>query len=264
VQVEEQRRNGILEPFKERRQHMNIAEENFNSRVASNPYPGRGIVMGLSESGQLLQLYWIMGRSDNSRNRIFENDDKGMLRTLPADPSKVQDPSLVIYEAMLERDNHFIVSNGDQTRTIHQMLKMESGGFETASVAREREPDAPNYTPRISGMITLDRGEAFFRYSILKANPLNPSRSDRNFYYKDAVEPGLGFLITTYMGDGNPLPSFQGEPLPVPMKGTPDEILETYWNSLNEDNKISLALKSIDPSNGSSEIRTLNRYSKTT
>lgn len=241
---------------------MNHPQDNFSSHVASNPYPGRGIAMGVAEDGQLLQLYWIMGRSENSRNRVFEADNGGILRTRPADPSKVQDPSLVIYEAMLERESHFIVSNGDQTRTIHQMLKTDPGGFESGSFARDREPDAPNYTPRISGMISLDCGEAFFRFSILKANSANPARSDRNFYYKDAIEPGLGFLITTYMGDGNPLPSFVGEPLPVPFNGSVDDILKNYWDHLNEDNRISLAIKSINPTDGSSNITLMNRYTQ--
>jgi IMP cyclohydrolase len=241
---------------------MSNSSDNFNSHVTQNPYPGRGIAMGVSEEGKLLQLYWIMGRSENSRNRVFETSQGGTLRTCPADPSKVQDPSLVIYEAMLEKGPHFIVSNGDQTRTIHQMLNIDTNGFETGCFARNREPDAPNFTPRISGMITLDRSEAFFRLSILKANAAQPERSDRNFYYKEAIQPGFGFLITTYMGDGNPLPSFQGEPIEIPLEGSTNDILKTYWENLHQDNRISLALKSIDPKTGKSDIQLINRYDK--
>jgi len=241
---------------------MHSPEDNFTHHIAKNPYPGRGIAMGISEQGKVLQLYWIMGRSENSRNRIFESAAGGVLRTCPADSSKVQDPTLVIYEAMLERERHFIVSNGDQTRTIYQMLKMDPGGFESACFARDREPDAPNYTPRISGMVSLDRGEAFFSFSILKANIYEPARSDRQFYYKEAIQPGNGFLITTYMGDGHPLPSFSGEPLAVPLRGSCDEILMAYWDHLDHNNRISLALKSIDPDSGFSKIQIINRHAK--
>lgn len=226
--------------------------------VADNPYPGRGVVMGCAEDKQLLQLYWIMGRSENSRNRIFEAEG-AMLRTRPADPSKLQDPSLVIYEAMLEFGDHYIVSNGDQTRTVFQSLK-GGGTFESALLCRDREPDAPNYTPRITGMISLVGSQVFYRYSILKANASDPSVSDRNFYYKEEVGRGLGFGITTYKGDGQPLPSFEGEPMALPMVGSPQEILESYWNALDADNKISLALKTIDPLTGKAEIFVVNRY----
>jgi hypothetical protein len=234
---------------------------NFQQKVAENVYPGRGIVMGVSEAGLLLQLYWIMGRSENSRNRVFQREG-AVLRTEAADPAKMKDPSLVIYEAMLESGHDYIVSNGDQTRTVYQSLLGGRGSFETALVSRDREPDAPNYTPRITGMISLGAGVPFFRFSILKANACDPLLSDRNFFYREAIASGSGLLLTTYQGDGSPLPSFSGEPVAVPMLGAPETILEHYWQHLDSDNKVALALKVIDPQTGESSILVKNKHKK--
>lgn len=216
-------------------------------------------MMGTSESGEICQLYWIMGRSDNSRNRVFEAEGS-VLRTKAADPSKMQDPSLVIYEAMLEHGSNYIMSNGDQTRTIYQSLLQRPDGFETGLLSRDREPDAPNYTPRITGMVTLTSGVPFYRFAILKANAADPSLSDRNFFYREKISAGQGLLLTTYEGDGNPLPSFSGEPVAMPLKGSADDILGSYWDALDADNKISLALKVIDPKTGESQLKVKNRY----
>ena len=158
-----------------------LARQNFARHLAANPYPGRGLVLGRAESGaSFIQVYWIMGRSENSRNRVFVAEG-GELRTEPADPSRVADPSLIIYDAMLELPGVFLVSNGDQTRTACEV--MEAGGrFEDALEMREREPDAPNYTPRISGVIDLRLGDAVFALSILKANAADPALTDRTTF----------------------------------------------------------------------------------
>jgi IMP cyclohydrolase len=236
-------------------------KHNFIERIQSNPYPGRGIVMGVGEDGRLLQLYWIMGRSANSRNRVFQVDGV-VLSTQPADPTKMQDPSLVIYEAMLEQKDIYLVSNGDQTRTIHQSMLKAGDGFEAGLTARDREPDAPNYTPRITGMIDLRSGRPFYRFAIVKANVDDQKLSDRHFFNKEFVAKGKGFMLTTYVGDGSPLPSFSGEPVAMPFVGSPEDVISSYWNALNAENKISLALKVIDPVSGHSSILVRNRFDK--
>ena len=236
-------------------------QAHFLERVQNNPYPGRALILGVAENGLWLQMYWIMGRSDNSRNRIFEAEG-GVLRTQAADPAKMQDPSLVIYEAMLEQNGLYLVSNGDQTRTVYQSLLARSDGFESGLLSRDREPDAPNFTPRITGMIDARSGQPFFRFAILKANADLPSLTDRNFFYKEHIAPGKGYMLSTYEKDGNPLPSFSGEPVAMPLMGAPEDLMEKYWASLNPDNKIALALKVIDPTTGRSSIRVKNRFCK--
>ena len=237
---------------------LGYLQENFLKRVQDNAYPGRGVMMGQSDSGEVIQLYWIMGRSANSRNRVFEAEGN-VLRTKAADPSAMKDPSLVIYEAMLEHGDHYIMSNGDQTRTIYQSLQHGADGFEKGLICRDREPDGPNYTPRITGMVTLTRGVPFYRFAILKANEADPSLSDRNFFYREKIKSGQGLLLTTYEQDGSPLPSFSGEPVAMPLSGSPETMLETYWDALDVDNKISLAIKVISPKDGSSRLLLKNR-----
>lgn len=219
------------------------ATENFARQVEANPYPGRGLVVGRDDFGDFVLVYWIMGRSENSRNRRFVAD-AGTLRTEPVDPAKVEDPSLIIYEAMLELPGVQVASNGDQTRTIADALA-GGGTFEGALSTREREPDAPNYTPRISGMIDLRAAKPSIGLSILKASPFDPSQTDR-FYYRPALPPpGYGLGLTTYASDGSPLPSFSGEPLMLPCAGTPEEIRDRYWSSLNAENRVALAVKAV-------------------
>lgn len=234
------------------------ARESFARHLAANRYPGRGLVMGRAESGaSWLQVYWIMGRSENSRNRVFVADG-GELRTQAADPAKLADPSLVIYEAMLELPGVFLVSNGDQTRTLYDV--MESGGrFEDALEMREREPDAPNFTPRISGAIDLRLGDASLALSILKASAADASLTDRTTFRPAPPPPGFGLGLTTYQGDGEPLPSFRGEPLWLPLAGSAEAVAEAYWGALDGENRVALAVKEIRPGSPS-QLLLRNRF----
>ena len=234
------------------------ANANFESHLARNPYPGRGLVVGrASDDAAWLFVYFIMGRSAHSRNRRFVAEG-ATLRTEPVDLSMVDDPSLIIYEAMLDGDSTYLVTNGDQTRTVHDAL--ESGGnFDEALATREREPDAPNYTPRISALLDLRSEPPRFAMSILKANSLDPSLTDRTTFRPAPPPPGFGWLLTTYAGDGSPLPSFAGDPLAVPCAGSSAEILESYWKALDADNRISLAVKRI-ADDGAVNLEVKNRY----
>jgi hypothetical protein len=237
------------------------ASGNFARHIEENSYPGRGLVLGRSsDAAAWLQVYWIMGRSPNSRNRVFEADG-ATLRTAPHDPATLRNPSLVIYEAMLELPGVHIVSNGDQTGTIRDEIA-SGGSFESALQKREREPDAPNYTPRISGLIDLREGEPAFALSILKANPADPNRTDRTSFRPAPPPPGLGLALTTYQGDGDPLPSFRGEPLWLPLDGDPDRLADRYWNALDTDNRVALAVKRIPASGGAAEILLRNRFTR--
>ena len=242
---------------------IQIAEQNFERHIRHNRYPGRGLVVGRSPvEDAWLMIYWIMGRSDNSRNRRFvaeEEGSPGSLRTEPVDSSKVADPSLIIYEAMLELPGIYLVSNGDQTRTLFETLQAR-GTFEAALATREREPDAPNYTPRISAMVNLTSRPGEVALNILKANPADPALTDR-FTYRPAPPPlGLGYCLTTYAGDGNPLPSFSGEPLLVPCGGSAAAVLDLYWSALDAENRVSLAVKRILLDSNSSPILVRNRF----
>ncbi|MDH5675836.1 MAG: IMP cyclohydrolase [Myxococcales bacterium] len=236
-----------------------MASDNFRRSVVDNSYPGRGIVVGRSDQDDsLVLLYWIMGRSENSRNRRFVAEG-GELRTEPVDLSKVTDPSLVIYEAMLERPGVQIVTNGDQTRTIERALA-DGGRFDEALQTREREPDAPNYTPRISAMVDVRGGEPALWLSILKANVFDPGQTDRSYFRPALPAAGHGLLITTYEGDGDPLPSFVGEPRVVPCEGTAEALLERYWQALDADNRVSLAVKTVAPDGSTRELLLRNRH----
>lgn len=235
-----------------------VAELNFEKHVKQNPYPGRGLIIGRSDENTWVIIYWIMGRSTNSRNRRFVAEG-AMLRTEPVDLSLVADPSLIIYEAMLELPGLYLVSNGDQTRTMYESLQ-NGGTMEGALAKREREPDAPNFTPRISGMLNVGESTVSAALSILKANPFDPAQTDRYFYHPAMTPAGFGLGLTTYSGDGDPLPSFTGEPLLLPCQGSPKEILEKYWNALNAENRVSLAVKEISPFEGQSEIYIKNRF----
>jgi len=239
-------------------QATQIARQNLERHIQQNAYPGRGLVIGRASTGDgWLQVYWIMGRSRHSQNRRFCIQGSS-LQTEPVDLSLVEDPSLIIYEAMLELPGLYLVSNGDQTRTLFETL--QSGGtFDEALATREREPDAPNYTPRISGMLNL-RHEPAISLSILKANLADPQQTDRVTFCPAVPPPGLGYCITTYEGDGSPLPSFQGDPRLVPCAGSASEVLETYWKALDENNRISLAVKHIPARGGPGDIVAVNRF----
>ena len=235
-----------------------VAEASFRRHLVGNPYPGRGLVLGRSEDGDWLQFYWIMGRSANSRNRVFVADGAA-LRTEPFDAAAVEDPSLILYDAMLELPGVYLVSNGDQTRTLADALA-RGASFEEALATREREPDAPNYTPRISGMLDLRGAEPALALSLLKANRADPARTDRTSFRPAPPPPGFGLALTTYRGDGSPLPSFQGEPLWLPVHGDPDALLERFWQALAPDHRVALALKSIPRRGGAGTLRIRNRH----
>jgi IMP cyclohydrolase len=235
-----------------------LAEMNFQRHLRQNPYPGRGLVIGRSSvEDAWLIIYWIMGRSKNSQNRRFVVEG-GLLRTEPIDPSLLTDPSLIIYDAMLELPSIYLVSNGDQTRTLYETLQ-RGGTFDSALATREREPDAPNYTPRISGMLNMREKPVTVALSILKANPINPEFTDR-FSYRPAMPvSGVGVGLTTYSGDGTPLPSFAGDPLLLPCQGSAETVLDSYWNALNANNRVAIAVKQIPGQGGSSDILIRNR-----
>lgn len=235
-----------------------IAETNA-SRLQDNAYPGRGIVIGLTPDGtRYVQVYWIMGRSENSRNRVFIQEENGFVRTEAKDPAKLTDPSLIIYYPVRHREQAHIVTNGDQTDTIFEHLSTGSG-FEQALTTRTWEPDAPNYTPRISGLVDLADANCAYKLSILKTNNGDPSQTMRHFFHYEQGIAGFGHCIHTYAGDGNPLPSFQGEPVLMPLFDDADQTASFYWERLNEENKISLLVKTIDKSTGEASLRILNK-----
>lgn len=225
--------------------------------LRSNSYPGRGIVIGKSEDGKCaVTAYFIMGRSVNSRNRVFELEGEDM-RTKAFDPAKLTDPSLVIYFPVRVFEGDVIVTNGDQTDTIRDFLK-DGGTFEEALRTRTFEPDGPNFTPRISGIISLrDRGFTY-KLSILKSTDGDPGAVQRYFFEYEPTD-GLGHFIHTYQCDGNPIPSYEGEPTPVKLSGDIDTFTASLWESLNEDNKVSLFVRYIDLETGEAETRVVNK-----
>ncbi len=238
------------------------AKQAFARQLEQNPYPGRGLVIGRADDGSWLLVYWIMGRSVNSRNRRFVAEE-GTLRTEPVDPAKLSDPSLVIYEAMLERAPRYVVSNGDQTRTIFDVIGSGDAreAFARALETREREPDAPNYTPRISGLLDLSEPDApRIALSILRANDADPAHTDRHVFHPAPPPPGLGLGLTTYSGDGSPLPAFRGDPLWLPLAGGPEALLDRYWQALDADNRVALAVKAIAALGGPGQLHVRNRH----
>lgn len=228
------------------------------NELGSNTYPGRGIVIGKTKDGKkAVTAYFIMGRSNNSRNRVFIKDGEG-IRTQAFDPSKLEDPSLIIYAPVRVLGNKTIVTNGDQTDTIYEGMDKQLT-FEQSLRSREFEPDAPNYTPRISGIMHVENGKYNYAMSILKSNNGNPEACNRyTFAYENPVA-GKGHFIHTYMHDGNPLPSFEGEPKLVEINGDIDEFTNMVWTNLNEDNKVSLFVRFIDIETGKYETRIVNK-----
>ena len=230
----------------------------IEKELKENSYPGRGIIVGRSEDGtKAVIAYFIMGRSSNSRNRIFVEDGEG-IRTQAFDPSKLEDPSLIIYAPVRVLGNKTIVTNGDQTDTIYDGMDKQLT-FEQSLRSREFEPDGPNYTPRISAVLHLEKGEFNYAMSILKSNNGNPESCNRYTFAYNKVPAGEGHFISTYMHDGDPLPSFEGEPKPVEIEGNIDEFTDKVWNSLNEDNKVSLFVRFIDIETGKWESRIVNK-----
>ncbi len=228
------------------------------NELKNNDYPGRGIVIGKSADGKkAVTAYFIMGRSVNSRNRVFVEDGCG-IRTQAFDPSKLSDPHLIIYAPVRVLGNKTIVTNGDQTDTIYELMNQQLT-FEQALRTREFEDDAPNYTPRISGIMKVENGDYSYAMSILKSANGNGASCQRfTFSYKAPVA-GEGHFIHTYMGDGNPLPSFEGEPKLVEIPNDIEEFTENLWTSLNEDNKVSLFVRFIDIETGKTESRIINK-----
>ena len=231
---------------------MSLAKE-----LSSNTYPGRGIVIGRSGDGKYaVTAYFIMGRSENSRNRVFVEDGEG-IRTQAFDPSKLTDPSLIIYAPVRVLGNKTIVTNGDQTDTIYELMDKQQT-FEQALRTREFEPDAPNFTPRISGMLTFENKDFTYEMSILKSADAAGSACNRyTFSYSPLA--GLGHFIHTYVCDGNPIPTFQGEPERVAIPNNIDEFTQSLWNALDADNKISLYVRYTDLVTGAEDSRLINK-----
>ena len=227
-------------------QPAEIAKNTFEQHLKNNTYPGRGLVVGRQDDGEKwLIVYFIMGRSLNSQNRRFASEGDRLL-TEPVDESKVEDPSLIIYDAMLALPRVQLVSNGDQTTTL--LTAIQAGGtFRGALATRDREPDAPNFTPRISAMLDLRRDSSNIHLSVLKANRFNPELTDRITICPANPPAGFGYGLTTYMGDGSPLPSFEGDPLLLPLIGSASDVIDAYWNALDTDNRVSLAVKQVNP-----------------
>lgn len=230
----------------------------LENELKANAYPGRGIVIGKSPDGsKAVCAYFIMGRSANSRNRIFVEDGAG-IRTQAFDPSKLEDPSLIIYAPVRVLGNKTIVTNGDQTDTIYEGMDKQLT-FEQSLRCREFEPDGPNYTPRISGIMHMENGGYNYAMSILKSNNGNPDACNRYTFAYESPVAGEGHFIHTYMHDGNPLPSFEGEPKLVEMSDDIESFTEMLWSSLNEENKVSLFVRYIDIQTGSTETRIVNK-----
>lgn len=226
--------------------------------LKNNSYPGRGIVIGRTPDGtKAVTAYFIMGRSENSRNRVFAEEGEG-IRTQAFDPSKLTDPSLIIYTPVRVMGNKTIVSNGDQTDTIYEGMDIQLT-FEQSLRCREFEPDSPNYTPRISGIMHLEGGGFNYAMSILKSSNGNPDSCNRfTFAYENPLA-GEGHFIHTYKHDGNPLPSFEGEPKLVETLNDIEEYTAMIWESLNEDNKVSLFVRYIELESGTYETRIVNK-----
>lgn len=230
----------------------------LTEELRQNSYPGRGIVIGRSADGKkAVTAYFIMGRSVNSRNRVFVEEGRG-IRTQAFDPSKLTDPSLIIYAPVRVLGNKTIVTNGDQTDTIYEGMDKQMT-FEQSLRSRAFEPDGPNFTPRISGIMHIEDGKYNYAMSILKSNEGNPESSCRYTYAYEAPAAGEGRFIHTYMQDGDPLPSFEGEPKRVKISGDIDEFTQEIWESLNEDNKVSLFVRFIEIAGGQEETRIVNK-----
>ncbi|HEY8464171.1 MAG TPA: IMP cyclohydrolase [Bacillota bacterium] len=234
-----------------------LVEQNM-AQLKDNVYPGRGIILGMTPDGQnLVQVYWIMGRSTNSRNRIFVTEN-GFVKTQAFDQNKVEDPSLIIYYPARDYHNCHIISNGDQTDTIFTALQ-NGGSFESALQTRTFEPDAPNFTPRISGIIDLNSSRFAYQLAIIKPVAGNSEFCTHQFFNYQKALPGMGHCLHTYTGDGTPLPSFTGEPYLVQLPEGIEAIAAFYWQLLNKENKISLLVKLINLQTKQVQLRILNK-----
>ena len=231
---------------------------NIEKELQGNSYPGRGIIIGRSADGtKAVTAYFIMGRSENSRNRVFVEDGEG-IRTQAYDPSKLTDPSLIIYAPVRVLGNKTIVTNGDQTDTIYEGMDKQMT-FEQSLRCREFEPDAPNYTPRISGIMHIENGNYNYAMSILKSNNGSPEGCNRYTFAYENPAAGEGHFIHTYQCDGNPLPSFEGEPKLIEIPDDMGAFTDMLWNSLNAENKVSLFVRYIDIATGTYETNIVNK-----
>ena len=242
----------------------NLLKENLRN-LSRCSYPGRGLILGVDETGEnAVQVYWIMGRGENSRNWVFglEGD---RLFTEAQDPAKVEDPSLIIYNAMGRARYSFVVSNGNQTDTVLESIS-EIGGMplSIALHTTRYEPDKPNFTPRITGCSSIVDGKCYMELALLRKSNFAREGDDciRFYYVYESIREGIGLCLTTYTGDGNPLPSFVGEPILVPLQGSDEDILNTYWGALNAENRVSLAVKFIDLKTTVSKTLIRNRFVK--
>ncbi len=234
---------------------------NIEKELQNNPYPGRGIILGKSQDGRkAVTAYFIMGRSENSRNRIFVEEGEG-IRTQAFDPSKLTDPSLIIYAPVRVLENKTIVTNGDQTDTIYEGIKKQLT-FEQSLRSREFEPDGPNFTPRISGIMQIENGKYDYALSILKSRQGNPQSCQRFTYTYENPAAGEGHFIHTYNKNESPLPSFEGEPKWISIPDDINRFTDILWKNLNEENKVSLFVRYIDIASGTYETRILNKNQK--
>ncbi len=235
-----------------------MEKQSIANLLKENPYPGRGIILGRTPDGaKAVAAYFIMGRSMNSRNRVFVTSGAG-IRTEAYDPAKMEDPSLVIYAPVRVLGNKTIVTNGDQTDTIYECMDKQMT-FEQALRTRTFEPDAPNYTPRISGVMHVESGRYNYAMSIIKTADGNPNSCDRFMFAYNNPIAGEGHFLHTYMGDGNPLPSFEGEPERVDVGNEIEDYTWLLWDALNEENKVSLFVRYIDIESGTYETRIINK-----
>ena len=238
-----------------------MIQDNFTTALAENTYPGRGILLGKSDDGlSAVIAYFIMGRSENSRNRVFTEKDGGII-TEAADPEKLSDPSLIIYAPVRVLGSSTIVTNGDQTDTIYDYL---AGGHTFAGALRKRtfEPDAPNYTPRVSGLLEIEDGDMRYKLSIVKSCDGDPDSVERFFFEYPQPVAGQGRFIHTYLGDGTPIPSYAGEPERVRIGGDIDTFAGAVWNAMDPANKVSLFVRYIRLSDGETSTRIFNKYEK--
>lgn len=235
-----------------------MERKSLKTELGATTYPGRGIIIGKTPDGKHAAVaYFIMGRSENSRNRIFVEDGDG-IRTQAFDSDKLEDPSLIIYAPVRVLGNKTIVTNGDQTDTIYELMDKQYT-FEQALRTREFEPDAPNYTPRISGILHFEDGSFNYAMSILKSNNGNPDACNRYTYAYSAPVSGEARFIHTYMGDGSPLPSFEGEPVLLDIPNDMDEFASLVWENLNEENKVSLFVRFINIEDGTWKTKIINK-----
>ena len=235
-----------------------MVKANIATLLNTNAYPGRGIIIGRSRDGKsAVTAYFIMGRSANSRNRVFVTEGEG-IRTQAFDPSKLEDPSLIIYAPVRVLNDSTIVTNGDQTDTVYDNMK-DGKTFEESLRCRKYEPDGPNFTPRISGIINIKDGSYDYAMSILKSDNGDPDCCNRYTFTYDNPKAGEGRFIHTYMQDGNPLPSFEGEPEWIYIEGDIDEFTSMLWDNLNEENKVSLFVRFINIATKETETRIVNK-----